>query len=203
MLPPNVTRPALLLLVALFASLLAPAALAQDAEFPPFPVLISGSVTMDGVPLLAPASLIARIDDWESRPVAVREGRFGDPPGLPVIVGPPSGAYVGMEVTFHLTGALVAGELVARQRFIFQRLEEPAALDIELDFVGPPEAGAGAPNTAPTPTGGVVSDSIPTVRPPDDGNGDGGTTSVVLVVVLALAVLGGAALLARGAKRRR
>ena len=195
------TRLTLLLTLTLIAALTPLAVSAQDEGFPPFPVLVAGTVHVDGVLLTTPATLTARIGDWESRPVTVTDGRFGAVPGLPIIVGPPSGAYVGQEVTFHLND-----ELVALQRFIFELLGEPAARDMRLDFTRVAGPDQGVPSAAATPTPGISQENdvgeAPVGPPSGEDGGGGGSASVVLVVVLAVAAMGGAVVLVRVGRRR-
>ena len=195
------TRLTLLLTLTLLAALTPLAVSAQDEGFPPFPVLVAGTVHVDGVLLTTPATLTARIEDWESRPVTVTDGRFGVPPGLPIIVGPPSAAYAGQMVTFHLNG-----ELVALQRFVFELLGEPAAREMRLDFTTVAGAGEGVPSAAATPTASATpienGGGGAEARAAGEGDGGGGSTSVVLVVVLAALAMGGAVALVRVGRRR-
>lgn len=179
----------LTLLLCTSAVLAAPTALAQDAGIPPFPVLVTGSVTVDDEVPLDETMLTARIGDWESRPVAVVNGRFGDVPGLPLIVGPPSDAYVGQQVTFHLDG-----ELVAIQGFIFQRTGEPTGVDVQLQFAtgqepGNTDPGLVTPAGTPTPATGSGG---PGEAGADDANDGGSNATWVILGLSALAVVGGA-----------
>ena len=173
-------------------------AFAQEGGFPPFPVLIAGEVYVDGELLSEPATLTARIGDWESRPVDVTDGSFGVPPGIPVVVGPPRFDYVGQLVTFHLNG-----ELEASFSFEFEALGEPAFRQVRLEF------GAPRQQAAPTPTAPTVVSPAPS---PDAGTGpavgagetgaDGPATGVWILVGIAAGLVGLATVLGLRARRR-
>lgn len=101
---------------------------AQDAGFPPWPIIYDGTVEVDGEPLSS-GTLTARVGDWTSVAVPVVDGRFAcaDPC---LIVGPPTFEYVGAEVTFHLKGIDRAAELT----FEFPNLGEPERKTEALSF---------------------------------------------------------------------
>ena len=121
----------------------------HEAGFPPFPYLITGTVEVDGSFLDESSGLTARVGDWESRPVTVTEGSFGNAPGIPIVVGPPNTSYAGQTVSFHLPGGSVAD-----QSFTFELLAQPAFLEQNLTFASSPATPA-QPALAP----GVPSDS--------------------------------------------
>ena len=114
--------------VALFAALGVLSAGAQEAEFPPWPIIYDGTVEVDG-DLLARGSLTAHIGDWTSISVPVVDGRFScaDPC---LIVGPPTFAYVGSEVTFRVAGV----ERPSLLTFDFPELDEPDRRAVTLKF---------------------------------------------------------------------
>jgi hypothetical protein len=117
-----------LLATLLYVTGLATPAAAQDAGFPPFPIIYDGTVEVDDVPLAA-GTLTARVGDWTSVSVPVVDGRFAcaDPC---LIVGPPTFAYVGREVTFHLADVDKAASL----KFEFPNLAEPSRRTEALEF---------------------------------------------------------------------
>jgi hypothetical protein len=101
---------------------------AQDAGFPPWPIIYDGTVEVDGEPL-ANGSLTARVGDWTSVAVPVIDGRFAcvDPC---LIAGPPTFAYVGATITFHLEGMEKPATLV----FEFPNLAQPDRRTEALEF---------------------------------------------------------------------
>ena len=147
------SRLALVALPALLGLLFSSVAVAQEQEtgqnggVPPLPIVYDGEVYVDGEPLQEEAELTAMIDDWESAPAPVQAGQFET-----LIVGPPSAAYVGKEITFHLQG------MVASQRPTFSLLTEPSFDVLRLDFSRPgaeeqptPSATPDQPAEEPTP----------------------------------------------------
>ena len=143
----------LLLAVALLALLLGSStALAQEeGGVPPLPLVYQqGEVYMDGELLAEEAELTARVGDWESIPVAVRGGKFEI-----LVVGPPSVAYVGREVTFHLQG------LEASQRLTFPLLAEPSFETLRLDFPARPPKSEASPEEPDVSSAAVPSASAP------------------------------------------
>jgi hypothetical protein len=131
----------LLLALCCFASILS-AAHAQDSSIPPWPLLFRGTVQMDGAPV-AGGQLRVRVADWESRPVLVVDGRF-DCAAECLIAGPPSLAYIGEPVTFHLDDTYL-GDV----SFAFPAGATPQQLEVDLAFhstnPSPPLAGAAPP----------------------------------------------------------
>ncbi len=77
------------------------------ADFPPLPVLFSGTASLDGQPV-AEGRLSVRVGDWETRrPVAVVDGAFACAHEC-LTAGPPSLDYIDEPVTFVLDGGLTA-----------------------------------------------------------------------------------------------
>jgi hypothetical protein len=101
---------------------------AQDAGFPPWPIIYDGTVEVDGEPLSS-GTLTAHVGDWTSVAVPVVDGWFAcaDPC---LIVGPPTFEYVGAEVTFHLESVNRAAVL----KFEFPNLSEPERKTEMLSF---------------------------------------------------------------------
>jgi len=128
--------------------------LAQETGFPPFPILATGEAYVEGELLTEPGVLTVQVGDWESRPVQVTSGRFGLPPGVPIVIGPPSFDYVGQIVTFHLNG-----ELQASLSFPFEALGEPQFVDVTLEFDG--LRGLASPPPRPTALPTLVEDGEP------------------------------------------
>jgi hypothetical protein len=100
---------------------------AQDAGFPPLPMLFDGSVVLNGEPV-AEGQLTVRIGDWESGPVAVVDGVFRCANPC-LIAGPPDFSYIGEPVTFHLDGGEPAG-----LSFAFLQAASPSRMSVELVF---------------------------------------------------------------------
>ena len=118
-------------MAALLLGVGAAGALAQTA-FPPWPLLYEGTVLQDGDP--AEGTVFARVGDWESHHVPVKNGAFrcADPC---LIVGPPSFDYIGEPVTFHLISERGSGEAhAASLTFPFPRASEPSRTQVELLF---------------------------------------------------------------------
>jgi hypothetical protein len=101
---------------------------AQDAGFPPWPIVYDGTVELDGEPLES-GTLTARVGDWTSTAVPVVDGWFACA-DLCLILGPPTFDYVGAEVTFHLDGIGRAASL----KFEFPGLSEPDRQTTALEF---------------------------------------------------------------------
>lgn len=108
---------------------------AQEAGFPPWPIIYDGTAELDGAPV-ANGTLTARVGDWTSVAVPVVDGAFrcADPC---LIVGPPSFDYIGAQVTFHLEGVGRAATL----KFDYPNLAEPSRRTEALVFT----TGAGVP----------------------------------------------------------
>ena len=119
---------AMLVTIALLGVLGVLPARAQDVDFPPWPIIYDGTVEVDGE-LLSSGMLTAHIGDWTSSAVPVVGGRFacGNPC---LIVGPPTLAYVGSEVTFRLAGV----ERPSLLTFDFPQLGEPDRRSVTLEF---------------------------------------------------------------------
>lgn len=118
-------------MAALLLGVGAAGALAQTA-LPPWPLLYEGTVLQDGDP--AEGTVFARVGDWESHHVPVKNGAFrcADPC---LIVGPPSFDYIGEPVTFHLISERGSGEAhAASLTFPFPRASEPSRTQVELLF---------------------------------------------------------------------
>jgi hypothetical protein len=101
---------------------------AQDANFPPWPIITDGTVTLNGEPLTQ-GTLTARVRDWTSVSVPVVDGSFrcADPC---LVIGPPTFDYIGSEITFHLVGV----ERPAKLKFEFPELIEPDRQNLTLEF---------------------------------------------------------------------
>ena len=105
-----------------------------DAQaLPPPPYIYIGSATVAGEPVPDGFTITARIDDYESDAVEVRDGRY-----TALTVGPPDRAtYNNMRVTFHLEGIQAsetdtyraAGQPIVRRGFdlTFSALPTPTS----------------------------------------------------------------------------
>ena len=165
-----------------------PAPVGAQPSLPPFPYVLQGTVTLDGAPLAGSATLTAAVGDWTSRPVDVIDGRFGVAPSQPLIVGPPSPAYVGETVTFHLRG------LTADLTFTFETLPAPEFVEAELRFVSGASAATPTPQPTPTPSPTAAPRATPTPTPepsPEGGPGAGVIAGAGIggVLLLSLALL--------------
>ena len=105
---------------------------AQQGGAPPWPILFEGEAYAGGE-LVASGTLTVRVGDWESDPAQVANGVFP----CCLMAGPPSKAYVGLPVTFHLDGERVAG-----YTFDFPDMDTPDRRSIELTFPEAPNEGA-------------------------------------------------------------
>jgi hypothetical protein len=155
---------------------------------PPFPLLFEGSAILDGE-AVASGELTVRIGDWESRPVAVADGRFvcSDPC---LIAGPPNEDYIGLAVTF-----LLDGTREATLTFPFE--PGPARVGVELVF------GVTTP-TPVAPSGGLPTPGLsrtPTAPPvPVPGTGPGSLLLWTAGIAAVVAAIGAGA---GGVVRRR
>jgi hypothetical protein len=121
------------------------------AQFPPFPALYKGNVTVGGVSAPDGVTIVARIANykglptWESRTVVTSNGRY-----LSLAVGPTDRTYLGGTVTFHADG------VQAQETGVFTELVFPMEVIFNLTFPAIPPT----PTPTPTPT------STPTQMPP-------------------------------------
>ena len=112
---------------------------------PLLPALYSGSATVGGVSVPDGLVITARILDYVSEPVVVRDGRYDL-----LQVSPPDGAFTGETITFHLDG------LQADQTDTFRTAK--FSLGFDLTFPRLPEP-------TPTPTVQPTETPIPTATP--------------------------------------
>ena len=121
------------------------------AQFPPFPALYKGDVTVGGLPAPDGITIVARIVNyrnlptWESRPVTTSSGRY-----LNLAVGATDRSYLGGTITFHTDG------VQAQQTGMFTELLLPQEVTLNLTF----------PAIPPTPTPTPMPTSTPTQMPP-------------------------------------
>lgn len=101
---------------------------AQEGGFPPWPIILDGHVAIDGEPL-ENGKVTARIGDWTSVSVPVVDGWFACAEPC-LIIGPPSAAYLDVEVTFHLENVKRPSEY----KFVFTQLTEPQRKTVTLEF---------------------------------------------------------------------
>ena len=78
---------------------------AEAASLPPWPMIYSGSVTVGGAPAPDGAILTAKIGDYTSVGIAIKNGGYA---GL--AVGGPDSTYLNKTITFHLDDTVVANE---------------------------------------------------------------------------------------------
>ena len=183
-------------LVAILASVLAvlPAA-AQDAppdlplppDFPPLPIIFTGTTALDGQPI-AQGRLSVRVGDWETEsPVTVENGEFTCAQEC-LIAGPPSFDYIDEPVAFVLDGRYTAS-----LTFPFPNLGSPEQRRVALEFSAAP---------TPTPSPPPASTATPTPTPvPGDLESAGPALLAAAIVAGLVAVLG--VILLAGRIRRR
>ena len=131
------------------------------AQFPPFPALYKGDVTVAGQAAPDGMTIVARIVDykglptWESRPVTTSSGRY-----LNLSVGPTDRKYLGGTVTFHVYAAQ------AQETGVFTELPYPQQVTLDLTFPTIPPTPIPTPpptaTLAPTPTRGITATPVPT-----------------------------------------
>ena len=159
-----------------------PSVHAQAEGPPPLPIVYQGNVYADGLPLTLDGELAVRVGDWESAPVQVQGGAY-----MNLVVGPPSRAYIGEEISFYMDG------LEAEQRLGFPSLAEPLFETMRLDFNTP---------------GGQKIQSAETVQQSEDGGSFpwtpvvGGALGILALLVVLAAILSGRARYGRAARRR-
>ena len=84
---------------AVVAAVVSDLARAQERSLPVIPTVYSGSASVNGQPVPDGLMMIAKVDDYESEPVEVENGRY-----QVLVVGPEDQTYIGKPVTFHLDG---------------------------------------------------------------------------------------------------
>ncbi len=143
-------------------------------ELPPLPVIYEGSATAAGAPVPDGLLIRARVEDCESEPVVVEDGRYRN-----LVLGPPSTTYGGKTITFHLDG-VQADQTDTYLVKSFPTLKE----SFNLIFPMVPEP---TPTPTPTPTETPVPTPIPEVAQPAVYSGSviiaGGTVPVGAVLV--------------------
>lgn len=125
---------------------------AEAQQFPPFPWIYIGNATVGGSPVPDGFEIVAKILDYESRPIVVKDGRYA---GL--TVGPPNRDYTGEKIIFYLQG--VRAEQTEE---VFKNLGTPVVRrGFDLTFPNLPVPTA-TPTSTPTP---VTPSPTPTVTP--------------------------------------
>ena len=162
---------------------------AQGAPIPKLPVLYGGQVSVGGQPAPSGLLIFARVVDYETTPVAVKDGRYSM-----LQVAPPSTAYAGNEIVFYATYGF--GNVQAPERAIYRipDLSIPGSLtptkDISFPQLPPPPP---TPTPTPTPTVTPTPTMTPTPTPalPIPGDPTVGTVAVWVLVAGALVLVGG------------
>ncbi len=108
---------------------------------PPLPMLYSGTVTAGGSPAPDGFEIFARVRDYQSEPVTVRNGRY-----TALTVGPPDSTYAGVTITFHLDS------VQADQTDTFIAAFLPTIRTLNLTFSGLPQPPTPEPTATPTVT---------------------------------------------------
>ena len=121
--------------------------LVEASSLPPWPTIYSGDITVAGAIPADGAVVTAKIGDYTSQPVAVKNGRYA---GL--AVGAPNSNYFGKTITFHLDDMVVAAEAD-----IFN-LNTWIVVNSSFDLTFP-----AYPTPTPTPT--AVPTATPTATP--------------------------------------
>ncbi len=123
--------------------------MAEAASLPPWPHIYSGSVTVAGNPAPDGAMVTAKIGDYTSVGVGVKDGRY-----VGLAVGGPDVTYVGKTITFHLDDVVLAEETD-----VFKLLSTPE-LKSPFDLTFP-----AYPTPTPMPTATATITPIPTATP--------------------------------------
>ena len=163
------------------------AASVMQAEPPPIPYIVQGEVFVEGYNLEEAATLVARIDDWESVPVPVVNGEF-----VNLLIAPPTRAYADKTVTYHMLG------MRAWQTTHYQLTGAPVSLKLRLDFG---ESAVATPTSDGSSLVRATTVSVPEGRDVTDKESLPGWLPAFLLLVLGGVVLGAAVLVA--AVRRR
>ena len=121
--------------------------LVEASSLPPWPSIYSGDITVAGSVPADGALVTAKIGDYTSQSVVVKNGRYA---GL--AVGAPDSTYFGKLITFHLDDMVVAAETD-----VF-KLNTWIVVDSSFNLTFP-----GYPTPTPTPT--AVPTATPTVTP--------------------------------------
>jgi len=150
------------------------------------PVLFSGQVSVDGDPSPDGLVIFARILDWESQRVTVKDSRYA---ALPI--APPRVEHVNKPIFFFATYGF--DEVQANNSATYRRpsLSFPSTLTVTQDLVFSrlPEMPPPTPTPTPRPTPTMTPTPTPALPIPGDPSVRGLWMWVVIVGVVA--VLGG------------
>ena len=136
---------AFLILAATLALALFPEGAFAQGGPPPGGIIYYGEATVDGEPAPDGIEIIARVGDYESKPVTVAEGRYAS-----LSVASPDSSHAGQTISFFL------GDVPADQTDIYQPHGIPV-IKTGFDLAFP-----NLPEPTPTPAPSVV----PTDTPP-------------------------------------
>ena len=147
----------LILAVALAVSFFPEGSFAQGGP-PPGGIIYYGEATVDGEPVPDGIEIVARVGDYESKPITVAEGRYAS-----LSVASPDTSHAGQTISFFL------GDVPADQTDIYQPHGIPVIkTGFDLTFPNLPEpTPTPAPSVVPTdtPPTPVVPSPVPTPTP--------------------------------------
>ena len=149
---------------------------------PPLPNKFSGKIFVDGQPAWDEVLVFARVVDYESKQIPVKNGQYGKG-ATPFLVSPPADSYFNKQITFHAT--LGFGDVEATETASFLNRLVSATLDLHF----PPLPAAPPPTPTPTPSVTPTPTATPSLPIPGD------TTVPRLATVV---LVGGVATLSAG-----
>jgi hypothetical protein len=166
---------------------------AQSGEIPSLPLIFSGDVSVEGRADVSGLELFAKVDDYTSRRVTVKSGKY-----VALQVTPPSD-HAGREIRFYLahvggTDAVEAMETAEYRVPTFSDFTRKQNLFFsKLPLPPPTPTPSPTPTMTPTPTPVLPIPGEPAVR----------TVSMWVLVVGVLGVIGGIATIRLASSRRR
>ena len=129
------------------------------ATLPPAPVTYSGTATAGGAPVPDGYVITARIGDYLSQPIAVKDGYY-----VGLQVAAPSTRHVGREITFLI------GDEPASETDAYRPVGTPTFKSLNLTFGRLPAiTPTPTPTATPTPESGSPPPGPPTQPPPGSG----------------------------------
>ena len=117
----------------------------QAQELPSFPLIFSGQVTIEGQPTPDGLQIFARVLEYESNPVEVKDGNYSA-----LAVAPSRSGYVGRPIRFYATygfGEVQAVEMVTYRTPTLEDFTRTRSLFFQSLPAPPP-----TPTPSPTPT---------------------------------------------------
>ena len=169
----------------------------QDQGPPPFPMIFSGTVSIQGEEAPEGLALVACVQDCASYETVEVITRPGGKYSI-LIIGPPNAAYLEKEISFWIVTE--HGRIRATQTATYRPTIENLTPRLDLDFTDPVPV---PPEPTPTPTPPPTPTPLPTPVLPIPG--DTAVPDLSLIVLLAgivILVAGGAVLFLVRHRRR-